>query len=48
MQIRQEKGKHANGPYWVRVRDRVHVKEEVTQGLEGQPQTLHCDHAISQ
>lgn len=23
MQIRQKKGKHANGPYWVRVRDRV-------------------------
>lgn len=21
MQIRQRKGKHANGPYWVRVRD---------------------------
>lgn len=28
MQIHQ-KGKHANGPYWVRVRDRVHVREEV-------------------
>lgn len=31
MQIHQ-KGTHANGPYWVRVRDREHVREEVIGG----------------
>lgn len=35
MQIRQKKGKHANGPYWMRVWVRVRAKEEVTRVLEG-------------
>lgn len=35
MQIRQKKGKHANGPYWMRVWVRVRVKEKVTWVLEG-------------
>lgn len=35
MQICQEKGKHANGPYGMRVRGRVRRKEEVTRVLGG-------------
>lgn len=46
MQIRQEKGKHTNGPYWMRVWVKVHVKEEVTQVVEGPAPPLSCD-AIS-
>lgn len=35
MQISQKKGKHANGPYWMRVWVRVRVQEEVTRVSEG-------------
>lgn len=36
MQIRQKEGKHANGPYWVRVRDGYMGRRKYAiQGLDG-------------
>lgn len=44
MQILQEKGKHANGPYGLRVWGRVRRKEEVTWVLGGPaPDVFSCD-----
>lgn len=43
MQIRQEKGKHTNGPYWMRVWVKGHAKEEETRVVEGPAPQFSCD-----
>lgn len=49
MQIRQRKGKHANGPYWVRVRDgHMGRRKFMMEGGKEQPRASDCDSVTSQ
>lgn len=49
MQIRQRKGKHANGPYWVRVRDGYMGRRKfMMEGGKEQPRASDCVSVTSQ